>query len=414
MATGNAPERAASWNARSVRYPRQRASACPPMSSPCVAVSRRTRASTFTFVGSGCTNFGSLRLACVRYLLRYAWRLKPPKSPPLSNDSGRPPTPAVDRLKHCTWIRQLRTHQAIRDICDSGGDLPARGLWSSLASALFSDLPVEAMKRGNLQAVTGIVQAGTDPTRLVRRVDPVELDGPALEAIAAQPGAKRVDRCRSGTPKGSKGASPRETVTYQQITLDLVAQGERLAPGSADWMSAGFWALAGPALPRLEDLRQGLSALKQRLGLCTPHLEEMLPHLLSIDQVQRARRTEDEWKAAYWGSLVPIANQVGPDSLSLLAGLVAETFMTDQSTLHNLHRRAFAVAMEQLLAQPLMAELAPAFRALVGHRILVGSWELPATFHVSSLTAPFMSTQSFERMRLDSFGGLAPLVEPRG
>lgn len=94
-------------------------------------------------------------------------------------------------------------------------------------------------------------------------------------------------------------------------------------------------------------------------------------------------------KAAYLDSLMPIVCGLTPDTISLLAGLVAETFTTDQEDLHEIHREAFAAAMERLLHPPLLRAIAKDFEVLVGARILVGTWELPAAFHEASLAAPF-------------------------
>ncbi len=41
---------------------------------------------------------------------------------------------------------------------------------------------------------------------------------------------------------------------------------------------------------------------------------------------------------------------------------------------------------------------------LVGTRILLGNWELPAFFHVPSLDAPFRTLKEMEKLTQDRFG----------
>lgn len=315
--------------------------------------------------------------------------------------SGRPQVPEIERLRYRVWVRMLRIHPDVRRRCDAGPDIPARGAWVSLVPLLFPDLNFEGMERGHLQGLMGVVREGTDPRRLMRRFESSVLTPKALESIKQLPGVELVKRRRSGF---SSRQSARKPIDYLEAPLDLVARGEAIAPGSSDWFYAPFWDLARPTLPRLEDLRMGLLQLKQRLGLCNPSPPELAPFLEREEQARLATRTLEEQKTAYKESLLPLTLQPTPDAISLLAGLVAETFTTDQGVLHTIHCDAFALAMEKLLQPPLLRAVAQDFEMLVGTRILLGTWELPAFFHVPSLDAPFRTLKEMEKLTQDRFG----------
>lgn len=123
----------------------------------------------------------------------------------------------------------------------------------------------------------------------------------ARGSVELLPGVKIVKRRRSGF---SSRQSDRQPIGYLEAPLDLVARGEASAPGSSDWFYAPFWDLAGPTLPRLEDLRMGLLHLKQRLGLCNPSPPELAPFLEREEQARLATRTLEEQKTAYSESLL--------------------------------------------------------------------------------------------------------------
>lgn len=276
---------------------------------------------------------------------------------------------------------------------------------------MLPDLDRDELARGNLQALMGVVRNGTDPERVVRRFRVSELTPAALAAVETLPGVQQVQRRISGPAMDRADAGP---VVYLEAPLNLVGRGEAIAPGSADWFFAPLWALAGPTLPRLEDLRLGLLHLKQRLGLCNPTSAELAPYLDRDEQAQLAALSLDELKGKYLASLMPLVNDGSSDALSLLAGLVAETFTTDQSDLHEVHCDVFSLALDRLLSPPFSAAVAKDFKTLVGARILLGSWELPFAFHVSSLSAPFMRTEAMNLLHEQHFfGALPPDLCPR-
>jgi hypothetical protein len=315
--------------------------------------------------------------------------------------SGRPQVPDLERLCYRVWVRMLRIHPEVRRRCDAGADVPARGAWARLVPLLFPDLDFDGMERGHLQGLMGIVREGNDPRRLIRRFEYSMLTPEALQSLEKLPGLKFVERRRSGYSSRRPGDQP---IAYVEVPLDLVARGEIIAPGSSDWLYAPFWDLGKPTLPRLEDIRAGLLQLKHRLGLCNPSPAELSPFLEIEETARLAAQTLEEQKTAYRESILPLAREPTPDSISLLAGLVAETFTTDQGVLHAIHCDAFALAMERLLQPPILRAVARDFEMLVGARILLGSWELPAFFHVPSLDAPFRTLKEMEQLTQERFG----------
>ena len=315
--------------------------------------------------------------------------------------SGRPQIPELERLRCRVWVRMLRIHPDVRKRCDAGADVPARGAWAPLVPLLFPDLDFDGMERGHLQGLMGVVREGNDPRRMMRRFERSMLTPEAVASIEMLPDVKFVERRRSGQPSRRSNDQP---IAYMEAPLDLVARAEIVAPGSSDWFFAPFWELARPTLPRLEDLRAGLLQLKHHLGLCNPSPAELAPYLEVEEQARLATRTLEEQKTAYRGSLLPLTHEPTPDTLSLLAGLVAETFTTDRRELHEIHCDAFALAMKNFLLPPILEAVAQEFRMLVGARILWGAWELPAFFHVPSLDAPFRRLKDMERLTLERDG----------
>ena len=97
------------------------------------------------------------------------------------------------------------------------------------------------------------------------------------------------------------------------------------------------------------------------------------------------------------------------DAFSLLAALVAETFITDQDELHRLHQDAFYEASNRLLNDPLMVDIRSDFERLVVIPILCGEWALPASFHVSSISAPFITQAEFDEIHREMYLGIRPV-----
>lgn len=308
----------------------------------------------------------------------------------------------IERFRRKVWIRRLRIemHQALI----ARGD--ARGIttWAKLQRKLLEPYGEEVIV-GRLQAILGVVHRGNDPRRLIRRIKEEELAG------RVPVGANQVRRKASG-PKAPD--HEREKNKYFEIPVDLVDAGEKLLPESADWESAYLWTLAYPVLPRLEELRATIAVLKRRMNLLSPSLDQYRAHVSDKSFEALELLSHHERVARYAESLAPLANSPTATSLSLLAALVAESFITDQEVLLDLHRDAFNQGVNNLLADPLMADIAQEFRDWIAITILTTAWEFPAIYHVSSLTEPFVDLDEWEKTVRDGRSLDAIVLESLG
>ncbi len=299
---------------------------------------------------------------------------------------SRPSHTPIERLARKVWIRALRI--------DLHHSLLAQGVrrgittWTGLERRLLEAYD-DAVVVGRLQGIRGVVHHGNDPHRLVRRVRDDDLGG----HIPA--GARQVVRKASGrTPPDG----PREKHAYWEIPIDLVAAGEKLLPGSSDWETAYLWRLAHPVLPRLEELRSAIAELKHEIGLVSPSLDQYQHHLQSDEFEAISSLSHQEQVKRYAASMEILTETTTANSLSLLAALVAESFITDQEVLLELHRDAFHQGIKKLLADQLMYDIAKEFEREVAFPILTTMWQFPATYHISSLTEPFISLDEWETM----------------
>lgn len=315
---------------------------------------------------------------------------------------GRPATPALDRLRRRMWAFQLQLHAAVREQCDEGVTATHRGAWVRLARLLFPDLSHDGFARGHLQALMGVVRFGTDPTRVVRRFRRSELSSDELTAVKSLAEVRLVERRPSGARRGGRVA---QSQPYFEATVDLVARGEAIAPRSADWLDSPLWGLAEATLPRLDDLRLVLLLLMERLGLCSPSPAELSRFLSEEEKTRRSAFTQSDLEEIYRASLVATIDEPSADVLALLAGLVADSYITDANSLYEIHRDVFAIAMSRLLEPPILAAIANDFKTLVGARILGSTWDLPSSIHVPSVAAPFMKIETYDRMCSQTFGG---------
>lgn len=299
---------------------------------------------------------------------------------------GRPKNEPLVRLTRRVWIRALRT--SVAEGAARNGH-PAPESWNELGRQLLavSTHPDYADRR--FQALHGVISDGNDPRLIIRRIPLKELKRPVTEEDGCV--VKR-------RPSGRASADEDRTKNYLEIPVDLVECGEKLCPGSASWETAYLWRLAMPQLPRLEELRVAISKLKYRLGMCTPSLEQYQPHLPPEDHSKLAKLSHSRVKARYRDSLEPLIKARNADAVSLLAALVAECFITDHKSLMNLHRDAFFEATQQLLATAYMADIEKEFQELITARILIMSWEQPATYHVSSINSPFISMDRWKEI----------------
>ena len=259
--------------------------------------------------------------------------------------------------------------------------------WAKLQRKLLEDY-CDAAVQGRIQGILGVVNRGTNPRSLVRRIEAKELDFVLPETTAL------VLRAKSGRRGNKTGTKEKEE--YLEIPTDLVEAGECLCPGSSYWEDAYLWRLTAPVLPSLDEIRVAISFLKHRLGLCSPSQEEHSQHLTPLGVAKLSMLSEFEMEDRYAVALVPIAQMASADALSLLAALLAESFITNQKALLELHREAFHQSVEILLDEPLMADIADEFRSWVTDGILDTAWEQPTEQHISSLSAPLISIDDWE------------------
>lgn len=308
-------------------------------------------------------------------------------------------TPPIDRLRRKVWIRALRIeiHRSLLAQGVHGGI----AMWADLERRLLKTYN-GATVGGRLQGILGVVRYGNDPRRIMRRIRDDDLEG------KIPTGAKQVRRTASGRkpPDGR-----RKKHLYWEVPIDLVAAGENLCPWSSKWEWAYLWTLTYPQLPRLEDIRSTITELKHNVGLVSPTVD-MYRGYLSDDEFNAiSRRSPQEQEGHYVDSMNSLVTNPTADSLSLLAALVAESYITDQHQLLNLHRDAFFEGVNNLLANPHMADIAKEFMNGAANTILGTKWRFPGTYHVSSLSEPFITLEKWEAIvRENSLGMLIPLV----
>lgn len=292
----------------------------------------------------------------------------------------------IARIRWKVWIRRLRIE--LYEVVRAQGDSRGVSTWAKLQRALLAEYDQDATI-GRLQGILGVVHRGNDPRRLLRRIKEDELKG------RVPVGASEVRRKASGPIAPDQ---KRDRHKYFEIRTNLVAAGEKLCPGSADWENAYLWILAYPVLPRLEELRATIAVIKRRMNLLSPSLDQYRSHVSQDHFNALSRLSDQERRARYVESLAPLANNPTANSLSLLAALVAESFITDHEVLLDLHRDAFRLGVDNLLADPLMADITQEFEDWIAATILTTAWQLPAVYHVSSLTEPFMPIDAWEKI----------------
>lgn len=297
----------------------------------------------------------------------------------------RPKDDPLVRLSRQVWIRALRTSVAK---CAARDGSSGPGSWNELGRQLLSVSSHPDYAGLRFQALHGVISDGNDPRLIIRRIPLDELNGSVPE------GSCVVER----RPSGRASADEDRAKSYLEIPVDLVECGEKICPGSANWETAYLWRLAMPQLPRLEELRLSISRLKNRLGLCTPSLDEYQSHISPQEFSKLEKLSHSRITARYRYSLKPLIVAKSADAMSLLAALVAECFITDHESLMNLHRDAFFQAVRHLLADTYMADIEKKFQELIATRVLMMSWEQPTAYHVSSINSPFISMDRWKEI----------------
>jgi hypothetical protein len=299
---------------------------------------------------------------------------------------ARPKDNPLIRLSRRIWIRALRTsadEKAAKPLEPEENTWKAFGVQLLMLSShpQYAELP--------FQALLGVVDNGNDPRRTIRRIPLHETRGVELEDEGV---VERKPSRRDPT------ADPDEVKNYLEVPVDLVECGKQLCPRSEEWVLAYLWRVAMPQLPRLEELRMVISRLTIRLGMHTPSVDEHRPYLSTEEFSELKELSEAEAESRYRRSLEPFIAAKSPDAMSLLAALVAESFITDEEMMMDIHRDAFKQASERLLADEYFKDVQEDFYNTVTARILSMSWLMPAAYHVSSITSPFITMDRWKEI----------------
>ena len=82
----------------------------------------------------------------------------------------------------------------------------------------------------------------------------------------------------------------------------------------------------------------------------SPSVDEYRPYLSTEKFSELKELSEAEIESRYRQSLEPFIAAKSADAMSLLAALVAESFISDDELMMDIHRDAFKQASERLLA----------------------------------------------------------------
>lgn len=298
----------------------------------------------------------------------------------------RPKEDPLIRLSRRIWIRALRTsadEKAAKPL------EPEENTWKSFGVQLLKLSSHPQYAELPFQALLGVVDNGNDPRLLVRRIPLDETRGvePKDEGVVERKPSRR-----------DPTADPDEVKKYLEIPVDLIKCGKDLCPGSEHWENAYLWRMAMPQLPRLEVLRVVISQLTNRLGMHSPSVDEYRPYLSTEEFSELKELSEAEIESRYRLSLEPFIAAKSADAMSLLAALVAESFITDDELMMDIHRDAFKQASERLLADEYFKDVEEDFYNMVTARILVMNWQMPAAYHVTSITSPFITMARWEEI----------------
>ncbi len=306
---------------------------------------------------------------------------------------ARPKDEPILRLSRRIWIRALRRgiiERAAKQRIESAAKQETLDniSWAELGRQLlrFSEYPQFA--DFHFKGLYGVVNDGNDPHLIVRRIDMLEISGTISVGL-------KVETRLTSSPKAVDAG---KAVRYIQFPVDLVECGEELLPKSGYWETAYLWRLAMPHLPRLEELRMLISRLTTRLGMCSPSVDEYQPYLSTEQFSELEYLSEAQKESRYRQSLEPLIAAKSADAMSLLAALVAESFVTDQELMMYIHRDAFRQASERLLSDEHFKDLQYDFHNLVTARILEMKWQMPAAYHISSISSPYITMDSWKKI----------------
>jgi hypothetical protein len=312
---------------------------------------------------------------------------------------ARPQETRLDRLRRRLWAHALRA-----DVERNRGQQVSWALLGRLLVEASTEAGPLVPKGWRFQGIQGVAHRGDDPHRVVMRIpaDQTTIRVPSSVSLVRRrkSGRKAPDELElsNESGRGESARSDDEKITYVELPLDLVELGEKVCPGSSFWDYAPLWTIARNTLPRLEDLRVMITRLMSLLDVAAPSTEEYRPYLQAAKYQELASLPTGVRIERYRESLKLISQNPGACSISLLAILVAESFIANNEDLFELHRTAFAESVGHLFADPTLAEFNSEFDELVTLPIARATWELPVTWHVSSLCAPVIRMDEWRRI----------------
>lgn len=231
--------------------------------------------------------------------------------------------------------------------------------WSSIENRLLrlrlgDDFP-ENLEASSLRRVAN---SGKNPRSLSWQIEANDLHASFL------PGMRPVTRMTSGRLTDSDPRLPRNCFV---VPFDAVELGEKLLPGSSNWLNTPLWSLIGAGLPPLELVRECIQWGLRDLGLVrVPTSRWRL--IFGEDAHQSAlQSSEEQVYAAYEASLRAKALPSSPGWLTFLSGLVWESYLTDHDALHDIHRKLMLEAFRGWLA---VGDFVPRLRIILERRLV--------------------------------------------
>lgn len=265
--------------------------------------------------------------------------------------SGRPQNHPVEKLAHRAWAAMLW------DGAVEHGSVPGPEGWAALENRLLRlQLGEEFPSNPEATSLRSVARYGTNPRRLSWQLEANELHARLL------PGLHPITRKAPGRRAGSE---PRRTRSVFAVPFDAVELGERLLPGSSAWLDAPLWWLAAAHSPPVDLVRECVQWALRTIGVVQVSIHERRS-LLGEHAYQEALHASDEViYAAHEAMLRGMAHQCSPGWLTLVAGLVWESYLTDQDDLLRIHESVASEAFDRWLAVPALASLRDVLREKV-------------------------------------------------
>lgn len=305
----------------------------------------------------------------------------------------RPRQKPVDRLRHKLWAHMLM--QAYAASLKGKPGIRKQGLptWADLGRSLLDTNKAtrKILPAGRrFQGLTGVVNRGNDPRRVMLRVDVAEL--PMRPPNGIHQGIR--------TPSGRKldGESKAKT-RYAEFELNLVELGNTQLPASGLWDDALFWDLCGPHTMGVEEVRYAILKMAQALDLVAPSIIEYRPFVSkrrhrSMTAMSRVRQAR-----VYAHSLRQISANPSAVGMSLLAALVTDSHATGDDELFQVHHEAFRHAAESMyLKYEIPKKLQMAFEKLVVEPMWKMTWRARPIYHVPSIDRPYLTMEEWSRL----------------